>query len=40
MESIDLLVLRTARDWLQAGERVLLATVARTWARRHGQSAR
>ncbi|MFJ4348507.1 XdhC family protein [Pseudomonas sp. NPDC089401] len=31
MESIDLLVLRTARDWLQAGERVLLATVARTW---------
>ncbi|NVZ65237.1 XdhC family protein [Pseudomonas gingeri] len=31
MESIDLLVLRTARDWLGAGERVLLATVARTW---------
>ena len=31
MESIDLLVLRTARDWLQAGDRVLLATVARTW---------
>ena len=31
MESIDLLVLRTARDWLQAGESVLLATVARTW---------
>lgn len=31
MESIDLLVLRTARDWLRAGERVLLATVARTW---------
>ncbi len=31
MESIDLLVLRTARDWLQAGERVLLVTVARTW---------
>ncbi|WP_346830094.1 XdhC family protein [Pseudomonas abietaniphila] len=31
MESIDLLVLRTARDWLAAGERVLLATVARTW---------
>ena len=24
MESIDLLVLRTARDWLAAGERVLL----------------
>ncbi|HEN8713774.1 TPA: XdhC family protein [Pseudomonas putida] len=31
MESIDLLVLRTTRDWLKAGERVLLATVARTW---------
>ncbi|MDI9780850.1 XdhC family protein [Pseudomonas putida] len=31
MESIDLLVLRTARDWLLAGHRVLLATVARTW---------
>ncbi|MNM31356.1 putative xanthine dehydrogenase subunit A [compost metagenome] len=31
MESIDLLVLRTARDWLVAGKRVLLATVARTW---------
>ena len=31
MESIDLLVLRTARDWLQAGHRVLLATVAHTW---------
>ncbi|QXH53434.1 XdhC family protein [Pseudomonas fakonensis] len=31
MESIDLLVLRTAHDWLAAGHRVLLATVARTW---------
>ncbi|MFR0687915.1 XdhC family protein [Enterobacterales bacterium AE_CKDN230030158-1A_HGKHYDSX7] len=31
MESIDLLVLRTACDWLAAGERVLLVTVARTW---------
>ncbi|NIE77880.1 XdhC family protein [Pantoea sp. Ap-967] len=31
MESIDLLVLRTAHDWLQAGERVMLATVTRTW---------
>lgn len=31
MESIDLLVLRSAHDWLLAGERVLLATVARTW---------
>ena len=27
MESTDVLVLRTARDWLAAGERVLLATV-------------
>ncbi len=31
MESIDLLVLRTARDWLAAGERVMLVSVARTW---------
>jgi Xanthine and CO dehydrogenases maturation factor, XdhC/CoxF family len=31
MESIDLLVLRTACSWLAAGERVLLVTVARTW---------
>lgn len=31
MESIDLLVLRTLRDWRQAGEPALLATVARTW---------
>ncbi|MEK1941852.1 MAG: XdhC family protein [Pseudomonas sp.] len=31
MESIDLLVLRTARDWLAAGERVLLVSVAQTW---------
>lgn len=31
MESIDLLVLRTACDWLASGERVLLATVAGTW---------
>ncbi|MGE7955855.1 XdhC family protein [Pseudomonas sp. NPDC089530] len=31
MESIDLLVLRTAHDWLEAGQRVLLVTVARTW---------
>ncbi|OLF54311.1 XdhC family protein [Pseudomonas chlororaphis] len=31
MESIDLLVLRTARDWLAAGQRCLLATVVRTW---------
>lgn len=31
MESIDLLVLRTLRDWREAGEPALLATVARTW---------
>lgn len=31
MESIDLLVLRTTRDWLATGHRALLATVARTW---------
>ncbi|PPS63875.1 XdhC family protein [Pseudomonas sp. BRM28] len=31
MESIDLLVLRTAREWLAGGERCLLATVVRTW---------
>src|ERR1700739_647965 len=31
MESIDLLVLRSAQEWLAAGERVLLATVTRTW---------
>lgn len=31
MESIDLQVLRTARDWRAAAEPVLLVTVARTW---------
>ena len=31
MESIDLLVLRTAHDWLTSGQRTLLATVVRTW---------
>ncbi|WP_028694059.1 XdhC family protein [Pseudomonas cremoricolorata] len=31
MESIDLLVLRSACQWLADGERVLLATVAGTW---------
>lgn len=40
MESIDLMVLRTARDWLAAGEQVLLATVAAPGARRHARSAR
>ncbi|MVW72293.1 XdhC family protein [Bordetella sp. 15P40C-2] len=31
MDNIDVMVLRTARDWLRAGDRVLLATVIRTW---------
>ncbi|MCQ9424866.1 XdhC family protein [Pseudomonas sp. LJDD11] len=31
MESVDLLVLRTASGWLAEGRRVLLATVVRTW---------
>ena len=31
MESIDLLVLRAAHDWLTSGQRTLLATVVRTW---------
>ncbi len=31
MENIDLMVLRAARDWLAADQRVLLATVVRTW---------
>lgn len=31
MESIDTNVLRTLRDWRDAGERALLATVVRTW---------
>lgn len=31
MESIDMMVLRTARDWLASGQRLLLATVAQTW---------
>lgn len=31
MESVDVRVLRAARDWAMAGDRVLLATVARTW---------
>ncbi len=31
MESIDWLVLRTARDWFAAGEHVRIATVVRTW---------
>jgi xanthine dehydrogenase accessory factor len=31
MDNIDVMVLRTARDWLRAGDRVMLATVVRTW---------
>lgn len=31
MESVDVRVLRAARDWRAAGEPVLLTTVARTW---------
>jgi len=31
MENLDVMVLRTLRDWRQAGHRALLATVVRTW---------
>lgn len=31
MESVDVHVLRTARGWLAAEHRLLLATVVRTW---------
>ena len=31
MENIDVMVLRTLRDWRVAGKRALLATVVRTW---------
>ena len=31
MESLDVLVFRTLRDWRAAGRRALLATVVRTW---------
>ena len=31
MENIDVMVLRTLRDWRAAGRRALLATVVRTW---------
>ena len=31
MENLDILVLRTLRDWRQAGQRAILATVVRTW---------
>ena len=31
MENLDIVVLRTLRDWRQAGQRAMLATVVRTW---------
>ncbi|MGQ2979037.1 MAG: XdhC family protein [Polaromonas sp.] len=31
MENLDVMVLRTLRDWRRAGKRALLATVVRTW---------
>ena len=31
MENLDVMVLRTLRDWRSAGRRALLATVVRTW---------
>lgn len=31
MENLDVMVLRTLRDWRQDGRRALLATVVRTW---------
>ncbi|NEX64706.1 XdhC family protein [Noviherbaspirillum galbum] len=31
MESLDILVLRTLRDWRSAGRRALLVTIVRTW---------
>jgi len=31
MESVDVQVLRTARDWRAAGQRLMLVTVVRTW---------
>ena len=31
MENLDIVVLRTLRDWRQAGHRALLATVIHTW---------
>jgi len=31
MDSVDLQVLKSARDWIQAGRRVVMATVIRTW---------
>ncbi|WP_245650987.1 XdhC family protein [Thauera butanivorans] len=31
MESVDVRVLRAARDWHAAGHRLMLATVVKTW---------
>ena len=31
MDSVDLQVLKSARDWIAAGRRVVMATVIRTW---------
>ncbi|MFT6698294.1 MAG: xanthine dehydrogenase accessory factor, partial [Polaromonas sp.] len=31
MENLDVMVLRTLRDWRLSGKRALLATVVRTW---------
>ena len=31
MDSVDLQVLRSARDWVKDGRRVVMATVIRTW---------
>ena len=31
MENLDVMVLRTLRDWRLAGRRALLSTVVRTW---------
>jgi xanthine dehydrogenase accessory factor len=31
MDSVDLQVLKSARDWLEAGHRVVMATVIKTW---------
>jgi xanthine dehydrogenase accessory factor len=31
MDSVDLQVLRSARDWVNAGHRVVMATVVKTW---------
>ncbi|NCW39378.1 MAG: XdhC family protein, partial [Betaproteobacteria bacterium] len=31
MENLDLMVLRSLRDWRLAGRRAMLVTVTRTW---------